>query len=276
MTTLPPSLTRFETQLETAIRRSHRRRPLVLARRTALATAAVGVLALGVLSLAPGDGPSAVARAATALTAQNGSILHVVLQSSSLRIESWEQTSGSYAERQIQTRDGVQFETATVDGESQLYDPGSNTIYVEALGASGKAGAAGKAPDRSAVPRGDRYRAKIRALLDSGAAHEDGHVTVGGRDAIRITSEQPGMTLLVDAATFAPIEWREAGDGPGDVTRFPVFEELAPSSANTALLSLNAQHPGAIVDRNPADYEAAVERLSGKDLSGRKVSPAKP
>ncbi len=279
MNAFPPSLTRFESQLEAAIRRERRKRPLILVRRIALATVAASALALGVLSVLPGTGQSAVAHAAAALGAPGDSILHVVLvstttnangSSSSLQIESWERTGPPYAGRELQIRDGHQFEVATLDGESQLYDPQSNTIFVQPL-APGKADLVGKAQVAMGAAEGDRYRMKIKALLESGAAHEDGHVSVGGRDAIRIVSTSPEMTLLVDATTCEPIEWSVTENGSSITAHFPTFEQLPPSDANTALLSLTAQHPAATVDRDPADYQSALARLTGKSGSAGKA-----
>ena len=308
MSSLPPSLVRFETELGTAIGRRNRRRPARLALRTALATAAVAAIALGTLSAVSGHDPSAVARAAAVLTAPGDAIVHVVLvttetradgTTSSQRSESWERIGPDNAVREIHSGAGGTFESATVGGETQLYDPALNTIYIQGSEAdtpdaqrSAKAVQASQAAAMDAVkaakavqdgaPRAgagpaetDRFRTKIAALLSSGAVHEDGHVTVNGRDEIRIVAASGDMSLLIDASTYEPIEWREwgvASDGGTSVTRFTTFERLAATDANAALLSLPAQHPGATVDRDPGDYSRAVQRLTGKNDTG----PAKP
>jgi hypothetical protein len=109
----------------------------------------------------------------------------------------------------------------------------------------------------------DPFRAEILALLKSGKVREDGRPTIDGRQAIRFVGAQDGgrQVYIVDAATYAPIEWRTTGDGGGTVLRFVVYQTLADSSANRALLDLRAQHPDAHIDTNPADYRQAESRL---------------
>jgi hypothetical protein len=104
-------------------------------------------------------------------------------------------------------------------------------------------------------------RAEILALLESGRARETGRVEVAGRDAIRIESPHGRQVYLVDAATYAPIEWTTAGNGGGVTLRFPVYEELPVDTESMELLDLEAQHPGARVVRDPAAYRAAEARL---------------
>jgi hypothetical protein len=302
MNALPPSLVRFETELGAAISRRHsRRRPAGLVLRTALATTAVAAIALGTLSAVSGHDPSAVARAAAALTAPSGTIMHVVLvtthtnadgTSSSQRSESWERIGSDKAVRESLSGAGGAYEVATVGGESQLYDPAARTIYIQqseankvgdleaakaaqvsqmpAMDAAKAAKAAREGASRhgDGASETDRFQTKITALLGSGAAHEDGHATVDGRDAIRIVDASGDMLLLVDAGTYEPIEWRVTGDGNTSVTRFPTFERLSSADASTDLLSLTAQYPNATVDRDPSDYHRAVLRLTGKDDAG--------
>ena len=289
MNPLPPSLDRFEHELGAAIGRRSHRRPVRLAVRTAIATAAVAAIALGTLSVVSGHDPSAVARAAAVLTPPGGSIMHVVLvttdttsdgKTSSVRSESWERVGPDNAVREIRTLAGRSYEIATVGGETQLYDPAANTIYVSGAGSlkeaelqaakhvqarqapamdavkAAKAAAEGT-PNRGAAVT-DRFSTKIAALLGDGRAHEDGHVTFDGRDAIRIVAPE-GMSLLVDASTYEPIEWRNTQDGLVRVTHFSTFERIA---ASDSVLSLTAQHPGATVDRDADHFTAAVRRLT--------------
>jgi hypothetical protein len=107
----------------------------------------------------------------------------------------------------------------------------------------------------------EEYRAEILALLQSGRARETGRVEVAGRDAIRIESPHGRQVYLIDAATYAPIEWTTAGNGGGVTLRFPVYEELPVDTESMELLDLEAQHPGARVVRDPAAYQAAEARL---------------
>jgi hypothetical protein len=105
------------------------------------------------------------------------------------------------------------------------------------------------------------FRAEILALLESGRARETGRVELGGRDAIRIEAPDRGQVYLVDAETYAPIEWTSAGQGGGVTLRFPVYEELPVDAESMELLDLGAQHPGARVERDPAAYRAVEARL---------------
>jgi hypothetical protein len=110
-------------------------------------------------------------------------------------------------------------------------------------------------------PVEEPFRAEILALLESGAARETGRVEVGGREAIRIESSNGRKTYLVDAETYAPLEWTTTGDGGGVTLRFPVYEELSVDAESLRLLDLEAQHPEARVVRDADAYRAAEARL---------------
>jgi hypothetical protein len=271
--TLPPSLVRFEYQLESAIRlRSGRSRRL--ARRTALAAAAAAAAALGVLSALPGNGPSVVERAAAALVPANGTILHVVMRNDELEIESWHQSSPPYDERQIIVSGDRRFEFALADGTPQVYDAETDTIYTGPAPRSpvAKPRATKKSgQDAQTLARGgDPYREKILSLLNSGKAHEDGRATIAGREVVRIASNDGALTLLVDADTYEPVEWRITRGSSTTTTRFSTYEQLEATEANAAALSLTAQHPDARVDTDAGHFEAAMQRLSPKPYtSGR-------
>lgn len=107
----------------------------------------------------------------------------------------------------------------------------------------------------------EEFRSDILKLLDSSQARITGHVSVDGRDAIRIESLDGKQVYLVDAATFDPIEWTTTGDSGGVTLRFPVYEKLPVSSESMDLLSLEAQHPGAKIERGATGYVAAEKRL---------------
>jgi hypothetical protein len=288
VTTLPTSLVRFEHELETAIRRDRRRQHRRVVLRGAISVAAVAAVALGVLGAVPRTGPSVVERAAAALRSTDGTILHTVLVGTltrpdgpiDLRIETWQASSPPHDQLQIITASGRRFEVALVDGVGQLYDPQTNTIYtspsqlkdtqpVDKARATkwktggAEAGAAGN-DKGSIVAADDSYRAKILGLLESGKVHEDGRVTVDGRAAIRLVSDEGNVTLLVDADSYEPIEWRVTENGATAVTSFPTYERLPASEANAALLSLTTRHADATIDDDPARYQAALERLNPK------------
>jgi outer membrane lipoprotein-sorting protein len=105
------------------------------------------------------------------------------------------------------------------------------------------------------------FRDDIVKLLNSGTVRVTGHQNVDGRDAIRIESLDGKQVYLVDAATYAPIEWTTTGDSGGVTLRFPLYEELPVDNPSKDLLSLEAQHPGAKVERGATGYVAAEKRL---------------
>jgi outer membrane lipoprotein-sorting protein len=107
----------------------------------------------------------------------------------------------------------------------------------------------------------DEFRAEILALLESGRVVVTGHVTVDGRDAIRLESLDGKKTYIVDAATYDPIEWKTTGNGGGVTLRFPVYEELPVDAESLKLLDLEDQHPGAQVVHGADAYIAAEARL---------------
>jgi hypothetical protein len=316
MNALPPTLIRFEVELERAIRselayaRSRRRRRLGLGLVGSLA--AVAMIALGILTVLPGREPavvhpaaaqSIVRRAAVALTLPSGTILHVDLAGRQLNgdgsvvrwhSESWQQNAAPYAQRQVETGpDGRTVETAVADSVLQLYDPARNTIYTNPpkpppldIRPGPRPGTyvirvpnvSGKIVERVIIgdpedlqglrqdptqerPETDPFRKQALALLNSGHAHVNGHITLEGRAAIRIVSGNGHATYVVDARTYDPLELRTTGAGGGTILRFRAYEKLAPTHANEALLSLAAAHPGATVDRSSAAYQAAYSRL---------------
>jgi len=107
----------------------------------------------------------------------------------------------------------------------------------------------------------DEFHAEILPLLRSGRARATGRVEVAGHKAIRIESRDAKRVYLVDAKTYAPIEWTTTGDGGGVTLRFPVYEELAVDADSLKSLDLEAQHPGARVVRGADAYQAAEARL---------------
>jgi hypothetical protein len=105
------------------------------------------------------------------------------------------------------------------------------------------------------------FRQEILELLESGQARETGRLEVGGREAIRIESPDGTRVYLVDASTYAPIEWSTTGNGGGVTLRFPVYEELPVNAESLELLDLEAQYPGARIEHDPDAYRAAEARL---------------
>jgi hypothetical protein len=107
----------------------------------------------------------------------------------------------------------------------------------------------------------EEFRSEVLALLDSGQVQVVGHVTVDGRDAIKLESLDGKKVYVVDAGSYDPIEWITTGDGGGVTYRFPVYEELPVDAQSMQLLSLQDQHPSAQVVRDVNAYMAAESRL---------------
>jgi hypothetical protein len=105
------------------------------------------------------------------------------------------------------------------------------------------------------------FRSEIVSLLHSGRVRVTGHVTVDGRDAIRLESLDGKKVYVVDATTYDPIEWTTAGNGGGVTLRFPVYEQLPVDTDSLKLLDLEDQHPGAQVVRGADAYIKAEARL---------------
>ena len=107
----------------------------------------------------------------------------------------------------------------------------------------------------------EEFRAQILALLNSGRVRVVGHVTVDGRDAIKLESLDGKKTYIVDASTYDPIEWTTTGTDGGVTLRFETYEELPVNDDSLQLLDLRAQHPAASVIHGAAAYSAAESRL---------------
>lgn len=281
MTDLSTSLHHFRADLESAIgrdldrrrRRSRVARPLA----GALVFAAVGgVLAATLLG---GSGPSIVDRAEAALNTPNGQPLHMVMVGRTTtadgRVVTWRDeewlVSGTVSPRRaVQTSpDGRRFETAmTRGGLAELYDPASNTIYAAPVLLPQGSGPGSKpGEDEGLTRRLLSPQERIKLLLAGGDLREDGHVSVDGRDAIRLVSAGGDVTYLVDPDSYVPIELQGKLDGGGAVDlRFPVYEELPASAVGGALFDLRAQHLGPQVKIDKLAYE---EQWS-------KLAPAKP
>lgn len=141
MTALPPTLDRFGAELEDAVRRDlGARRTRGRMFRGAALLAAAAAAALGVLSALPTGGPSVVERAAAALQSSDDAILHYQLTAEQRnpdgttvgwRSETWQLRVAPFTRRQIQVgSDGIRAESVTKGDLNELYDAGSDTIYV--------------------------------------------------------------------------------------------------------------------------------------------------
>ena len=256
MTTHSPDLERFRAELRDAIekdlaRHAARRRT---ARRTArLAVPAALAAAAGAsLTLVPGSGPgmrpadAAVLTAVeAALTPPAGTILHerAMVTVGSLppqRSELWIEASAPGAARVIK----FGWEGAWDGKTGSTYDQATNTITV-----------GGYIPGHS-----DDTAATLRSLIASGQARVTGTTVVDGVPARTLAiSGLPGGraggavngTYDVAQSDDRPLLVQTTTDcGPGPCTetlRFQAYEYLPATAANLALLSLQAQHPGATI-----------------------------
>lgn len=170
--------------------------------------------------------------------------------------ESWQLNTPPYDRREVMNRGNRRVEHATSGGRPLAYDSLTNTIYTLPPETE-------LPPARPPKEGAERLLEVMRSHLASAEVREEGPVTVDGRDAIRLVSSAWNATLLVDAVTYEPIEWRLVSDeGIAVTNRFQVYELLPATDANLALLSLTAQHPDATVE--PSLVVEGVGPVPGK------------
>lgn len=295
MNSLPTNLVDFRRQLEHAIERDlarrSRARPLVLRGVVVLIAAAAAGVAVSSVRVFGTRAPSIVERASAALAVHEGTILHVVVighqnngdgTTSAWRDESWQSTTEPYERRRVeQTGDDPVTETSSAGDAEAMYDAQTNTVYTRREPASppvtgkllrwkttdGKVHRVIVSSGRPAPPKkqtdpiGEPFRLEALELLRSGDAEAVGHVTLAGRDALRIVGNSGNATYFVDAKTYDPIEFRTVGDGGGTSLRFEVYETLPLDASTRELLSVAAQHRDARVRTKPSEYAAAQARL---------------
>ncbi|HET7571540.1 MAG TPA: hypothetical protein VFJ77_02590 [Gaiellaceae bacterium] len=115
-----------------------------------------------------------------------------------------------------------------------------------------------KETDASPDPDSSVFRDQVLSLLRSGRARVAGTTTIAGQDAVEIDSADGTTQYYVAADGYAPLRIDTHGIGGGTSLRVLAYETL---SADSAPLSLAAQHPTARIDRNPDDFRAALARL---------------
>ncbi len=105
--------------------------------------------------------------------------------------------------------------------------------------------------------------AEIQAQLKAGKLKVAGSTTVDGRKAIRLTSVRGPYRYeyYVAPGTYYPIKQVLQSRAITITTIYSEYRVLPATPANQRLLSLAARHPGARIDHNPADYQAAQARL---------------
>lgn len=212
--TVPASLVQFRHDLEAAIERERRgsRRTRRLALRVAVASGAAAAVAVGALTLLPGDPAgrlveraSAAERAAAALAPAPGSVVHVELvvtqtaadgSRTTWREESWQQTSPPYDVRRVVT---------------------------PANGAP-----AGSTPQPATA---EPFRDQVLDLLRSGKLSPAGRSVVDGRRTVSFawSDGHSRYEYAVDPATYDPVRWRISRlDGTTAATvTFETYEVVA-------------------------------------------------
>jgi hypothetical protein len=257
---LPVSLRRYGRQLERAVAADLARRR----RRTRLAAVGAALLAVVVaVHLWPGGEDhgavapaSAVERAAAALKTSAGSILHVHMLGR--QFEDGRPDVHWESETWIGARAAHSIERPPVGPLAELEHVPELDRAWDARGHRVLEAPAAEADSASRYD--DKFRGLALELLGTGKAHVAGHESVGGRDALRIVGTE-GATYVVDARTYAPIEFRTRGTGGGTVLRFVAYERLPLTASSRRLLSISAAHGGAPVVRDRAAFRALQARL---------------
>ena len=105
--------------------------------------------------------------------------------------------------------------------------------------------------------------AEIQAQLTAGRLKVAGPTTVDGRKAIKLISIHGAYRYEYDVApgTYYPIKQVFRSRAITITTVYSKYLVLPATPANQQLLNLAARHPGARIDHNPADYQAAQARL---------------
>jgi hypothetical protein len=168
--------------------------------------------------------------------------------------EAW-QSGDDPDETRIRIEGGATVETSG----ATFYDPSTDTIY--------DPGQPSKSSVPEDLPAGDPVVQKVRYLL------EHGHMTVTGREvhdgteawaiSLKRDAGRPVWTLWVSAADGRPLELRDPGrdaNEPPQVIRWSLYEVLRGDDAED-LVSLDAAHPSARVERDPDKVAAAERRL---------------
>ena len=177
-------------------------------------------------------------------TASDGSI-------TTSEVHNWLSTSAPYSGRQLIIENGkVRWEQTIVNGQLDLYDPAANTVYVAPPGAP-------RSGDYD--PNGFTVASAVRFWLGQPHVTVNPHAMIDGQPAIEFTSDGGRFTMWASPQDYTPLQMVDH-DGRS-VTRYPLERVLTGPAASPSLLSLQAQHPDATVDRSAADYQAAYGRL---------------
>lgn len=166
----------------------------------------------------------------------------------------WVSTSPPYNSREIVVVNGkVLWEQAFVGGQRDLYDPTTDTIYLEPGVAS--TGVVGCTRCSSDTPQSNSALSEVQYLLNQPHVTINRHAVLNGKPAIELTSDRGRFSYWISPHTYQPLQVVDRYF-PG-ISRDPIARVLTGSAASPKLLSLQAQHPHATVDHSPTDYNAA-------------------
>jgi hypothetical protein len=260
-----------------APRRAPRRRRTAL--RTAVLAVAVAATVFVVANVASTGNGSAVSRAqAQALLRHVRAALawppHAVYEEDSVTTNTrrdgakhtveyhrWMSTSPPYNSRETVIVNGkVLWDQAFVNGQRDLYDPTTDTIYLQPGDASnGVVGCTRCSADR---PQWNSALSMVSDLLRGQVQDPEApnmtinrNAVLNGKPAIEVTDDNGRFSYWISPRTYKPLQVVDRFF-PG-IGRFPIARVLTGSAASPKLLSLQAQHPHATVDPSSTDYAAA-------------------
>jgi hypothetical protein len=172
----------------------------------------------------------------------------------------WLSTSPPYNNRSIQFADGkVLWEQAFLNGQQDLYDSRTDTIYLQPGDTS--IGVVRCTRCSADTPQSNSALSEVQDLLNQPNVAINRHVVLDGKPAIKLTSDHGRFSYWISPHTYQPLQVEDRFF-PG-IARFPIARLLTGSAASPNLVSLEAQHPHATVNHNPTDYANAKVRLIG-------------
>lgn len=177
----------------------------------------------------------------------------------------WLSTSFPYDNRLIMSWNGkVQWEQAFINGHLDLYDPRTNTVYL--------------GPGGEARQIADTALAAARDFLNEPNVTINTNAVLDGKNAIELTFVGGRFSYWISPGTYRPLQSVDRqdslpdGQGGVGISRYPIERLRTGSAASPSLLSLQAQHPHATVDRSPTDYATALWRMHHVDQLLRRCS----
>jgi hypothetical protein len=172
----------------------------------------------------------------------------------------WLSTSPPYNNRSIQFANGkVLWEQAFVNGRQALYDPTTNTIYLDPTVPSKDV--VGCTQCSGDMPQSNSALSEVEDLLNQPNVTINRHAVLNGKPAIELTFDRGRFSYWVSPRTYQPLQVEDRFF-PG-ITRFPIARVLTGSAASPKLVSLQAEHPRATTDHSSTDYAKAKLRLIG-------------